>query len=87
MTISAGCSDGIGGRLPDRRQTEYQLWSGQRSFYDPVPVGNDVRIEVERVEATAKKGDPYPINTRNTVNNNGGDKSALIAEQLILAMA
>ena len=37
--------------------------------------------------AIAKKGGRYLIKTRNTVNIEGSDKPALIAEQLILAMS
>lgn len=56
-------------------------------FMAPVPAGSKVQIEVELVEATAKKGGRYLIKTRNTVNIEGSEKPALIAEQLILAMS
>ncbi len=55
-------------------------------FMAPVPAGSKLQVEVELVEAIAKRAGRYMIKTRNTFRVEGINKPALIAEQIILAI-
>ena len=55
-------------------------------FLNPVKVGSRVRLRMELIEANEKRPGQHLIKTRNTIEIEGTDKPAMVAENSIAAL-
>jgi acyl dehydratase len=74
----------IGGAFPPGALFGINYGFDRVRFPGPAPVGSRIRLRYKLVDVEARGGGRYLVKTKNTVEVEGQDKPALVAEWLFL---